>query len=301
MKPLLLTLPLLLLACGEPFSNATFEADLDYLQAAPTAAQIRLGGPSADLSGVFIVTEPAEFYVYTRQAMLSLNGTAFRLLRDVDRLLESAPTTRGADHRIWLPEAHPLDPLEHQFEMRRTEDGFDYVLSQRPHGAQSAHLPTLFGHVVPSLDGGPTTGHLTLDFDASARVTGTPTAGQLHVAYTFDGGTTHLELVFDGFDYGAGPLDAVYRFERTPDGAGWFDYGAPTEDLDWVDVRARWTPTGAGRVDLRAIDGETSAHLSECWGTDFGSAWTKFGIQETGDRDACAFPEASWPESTQVE
>lgn len=286
-------LPLLLLfACAEPFSNAPFDDDRAYLAAAPRAVRLQLGGPglAGPAAGGLIVAEPAEFYVYTRTTMRHLNGTALRLLHDVDRLLESAPDTRSSEHREWAPAAHALDPLEHRFRMTRTDEGFDYTLTQRRRRSDAPFVPTLYGHFAPETG----EGHLTVDLDAVGAVHGTALGGALYLEYHLDGDTTRLVMRFDGYDFGEGGLDATYRFERAPDGSGAFDFGGPGDEGDWIEIRTRWQVDGAGRADVYA----GPYVVSECWDTEFAAIERTTTLGAPPAEPRCAFAEASRPEST---
>lgn len=285
MKRLLLCL--LVVGCGDEFSNAPLEADRDFLQAAPSAARLRLSVGAAD--GTLrqaLVEAPAEFYVFTRQTVLGLNALGFNLLRDVDRLVAAPPTVRGADRRVWETPAQGLEPHAARFAMTRADADFDFELAQDD-------TTTLTGAFSPATG----TGALTFDLDAVAKVTGSPAQGQLRVDYALAGRAVDLAIAFDGFaPTGAEPTDAAYHFQRDEDGAGTFDFAFRAGDGRLVEVRSRWQPDGAGRADARVTGEGDAAVISECWGEDFAQVYYRSDEGSAGDVRDCAFRDVSLPE-----
>lgn len=276
---------LLLLGCGEEFSNATFEEDGQFVAAAPSASRLRLAiGAQDGVVRQAQSTQVGMLYEFTRTTVLNLNRTGFDILRDVDRLVVDQPTERAPGFRAWATPAGGLQPYATRFEMRRADQAFDYVLRQDA-------MPTIQGNFDPIQRAGA----LTVDVAASARLQGTADTGKLHVDYAQDGRTVDLAMQFEGFREGGALRDSAYRFRRRADESGTIDFVHHAEDSVF-EVRSRWLPTGAGRADARFTRGDQTVVIAECWGENFVPVYTVNMGEESGDITACAFPRASLPD-----
>lgn len=294
----LLACILALAGCGETFSNGFFDDDLPFIAAAPSVDALRLAGPTGEEDPLgsreqALGEELAEFYVFTRQATVSTNRAVIGLLRDVDRLVEAPPSERTADSRVWGPFSDSLDAFESRFEMTRTEGSFDYALSRR--SALEVDAPFDAALLEGSFDPTARTGQLTLDLDASRRLTGSQGTGTVEVVYRFEGGVD-LQLRFTRFSEGDGaPIDLDYAY-RQIDGEGDFEY-AFFEDTNRVEVRSRWLADGSGRADARITPEDRGAFvLTECWDSRFHQVYFSDATTERGDASKCAFAERALPE-----
>jgi hypothetical protein len=305
--PMLLALSVLTAACGEEFSNTTFDEDARFLAAAPRTQTLRLEGPApsqaaqdgvAQVQMALSLEDTAELYRFTRSTTLQLNRGVFALLRDVDHLVEVPPSERSEGRRQWGPFTHPLDPLESRFVMVRDGEGFAYALERRPNGSERDWGAVVAGRFDPDGSDGDGTGSLTFDLDMSSGLTGQPGRGLVEVQFERRGLERSVTMQFHDYAPGGGEqsYDAVYFYRRDVAG-GEFEYAFVDEQGQLIEVRSRWRQDGAGRADAR-VHAEREFLVSECWGTDFGSAWRIIEpglFTETGDADACAFESRELP------
>jgi len=183
--------------------------------------------------------------------------------------------------------------------MQRAEAGlFSYALEKRPAGTEewSAVVSGSYESAGGPRQGG---GSLTFDLDASAQLSRTPARGLVVVDYELAPGRAELALRLVGFseEPGEAPKDAAFDYRRSPEG-GLFEFGFPSEEGGWVEVRSRWRPDGAGRADGRVL-GEETLLFSECWDERFvrtWHTWTQAPEEPADAPEGCVFGELELPE-----
>jgi hypothetical protein len=299
---------------------------------ATTLTACSLGGPGAELASVLpderiqinmkvdsdlakdaADGEWSEAYLFTAQVTDDVNAMiAFPLIL-VEVITQTRPSEVSEDGSmaIWGPYGDALDPtdtlltVEHDLEL----DTYTWAFTQKPKGADdSEYVPIIVGEVDAGATDEVHSGRFTVDFTAADLLDPNVVAtGTFSSDYDVreDGVTasaTYQDFLMDGaFE----PIDAMYIYDQTPEGAGVMDLGwlddvnGDGEDDSWV-VRSRWTEEGAGRSDsLIAAGGEALVYMaSECWDGSFNAVYSEnsWAGEVGGDAGACAFEEASYPE-----
>ncbi|HJN77833.1 MAG TPA: hypothetical protein QGF58_28205 [Myxococcota bacterium] len=252
-------------------------------------------------------------YLFTARVTDDVNAMiAFPLIL-VDVITSTPPSEIAEDGNsaTWGPYGDALDPVEtilyvdHDVEL----DTYTWSFLQKPKGADdSEYVPIVLGEVDSGATREVHSGRFTVDFttadnlDPNVRATGTFTS-----EYDVQEDTVSAQAIFIDFqgERGGDPVDAVYSYDQTPDGAGqmdlgWFDdVNEDGEDDIWV-VRSRWTSEGAGRADsvIAAGGSEVSYAASECWDGSFDPVYqvNSWAGDLMGAEADCAFAETSYPE-----
>ncbi|MBU0553659.1 hypothetical protein KKF91_01425 [Myxococcota bacterium] len=271
------------LACGEPFSNDVFEDDARFIEAAPRMRVFRLSrGLGEDARFPLLAAEPAVLYTATRAALMDVDEHALSLLREIDDLVEAPPDYRAVDARAWSPPRGALDPLESRLSVTRQGATMSATLTRRRPGGAWRPL------ITAEAEDEATRGAFHLDLDAAAALGLGSTRGQVEVRFNRE--ATRLRMALSFSDYQprpeASPYDTYMIFE-IDDEAGLLDYGFPDEDGGWIDLRARWLNTGAGRAQA-ALRGEVELIWEACWDASFQEVYAASGGVEGGGASACA-------------
>jgi hypothetical protein len=153
-------------------------------------------------------------------------------------------------------------------------------------------------------------GSFTIDFNIAEVLdpVGNSGEGTLAVTYNLEGEPKTLTVNWE--DIGGDPTASVeYKYAETQDGAGDFQFTAlaDSEDpgplADVIEMRSRWTASGAGRADARIASGDNPEVLqvtaSECWSSSFALVYrtdTADWMPTIGDPAACAFTSPALPE-----
>jgi hypothetical protein len=292
----------LALGCGN-YSND----DVDFQLALPQQSDIEANLPGQALS---LETAP-EYYRATRGAMAIFNGLIEGVARIVDYVRAQPPTERGENRRVWGPypngdnpawqnrmvmvmEAAPTDPkgihIDYSLDFRRAGSGDD------------AWIPLLTGRFYPTGGVRRGRGEIRLDF-AVARQVGYPVDPTSELL--------RLELTYQRVDYpitvdlrwenitGARSPGGVIQYVEEASGAGSLVFGWQVADnvlVQALEIRSRWTATGAGRSDARVTEGFAAAFSGvvgiDCWGVGAQPAYKLRNFApkvDEGDVTACVF------------
>ena len=147
--------------------------------------------------------------------------------------------------------------------------------------------------------GGPAQGSFSVDMTLAHRLDpiANPAEGQVVAGWNVgvDQRDVHVHLtdVHAGSD---APATADVGSQMKADGSGTLAFDALSSDA--TRVRSRWNPSGAGRADVEAQDGDagTAFLVTECWDSSFERVYAlgrtpDGGVASEGDASACAFSE----------
>ncbi len=281
----------LLTGCGAPLSNRLLEEDVLFRASLPAPEDVATTAPEDEADGARDLGERAQLVKTTKAVSSLYNGIVWSLLGVVDSVVQSTPSRREDDRRVWGPFAGRKAGTSSILVVQRAQEGvFSYSIDGAAVPRWAADEDTEW---VPIMTGTFTRGDSLREgegqfvLDAAAwgiidsRFDGG--AGQLAVAHTRRGEAVALDVVVAGWlTERHGELDASYRFRRSAAGDGFFEYDTVDEvvgnggEPESYIVRARWTPGRAGRGDflLRGLgDGAPGA---ECWDEDLGRTWWSF-------------------------
>ena len=276
-----LLLPLLaLVACDSPISNRMFYEDAEFLAAVPSFVDHPLLVPDTPEADTVAHDLPVPGQATDLRAQgagvadqLTASLADLAMLADYIRYQE--PSLREEDLRSWGP-----DSLENGTRTLLVVDvlrsglgqyDWAYQLSDSSRGPwEDFYTGTHFaGATVAAGDG-----NLTADLGVLAAHLGEDREGVVRCTYDLREGTG-FDIGLEGFRETAGqaPLDAHYRYQRDPDGAGDFQYGFDVDlvtgaQLERSSVRERWLTDASLRADLQVEGGdlgETAYTLSQCW------------------------------------
>ncbi|CAM3099812.1 hypothetical protein [Corallococcus soli] len=275
---------LLAVACGGDFSNDDLEFQNALPQRKDLAAMLpdsatRTGqgtGTRRDGLAFQVLGGTSALAVQAYEVGTQFNASVDALLTLLELFRGLPPTTRETDRRIWGPflaDDHPGHELRLVMERQGTD--FAYRLQFRPRGAGEdgwwTYLPGTF-----KADGGirKGTGALALDLKA-ARANGFDTReatalDRLDIRYQTKARPTSVELLFTGA--GAALPLTRYASRQVPEGQGEMAFRLPGQELipggplETLDILARWTPDGRGKLVLTILEGDAKgAKYTECW------------------------------------
>jgi len=265
--------------------------------------------PTAKSSGDW-----AHFYVMTRQVTEKVNGLIGWTLGITHHVTTTYPPTWSDQEEglaIWGPWSDSgLDPVETGVWMRLEDDGsHSWAIFQVPKGGtiEEDAVPVIAGVVDPGSTVEEGTGVFAIDFTTAAELDPAVDAhGVFYVEYAHDPGGVDAVAAFEGYGEGDDALiHALYAYSQDAAGAGEMDL-AWLQDIDEsgtdeiLGVKTRWEATGEGRSDAVVTEGDIDETVtaSECWGSDFQTAfWTdSIGFGEAvGAESDCAFGSAEYP------
>jgi hypothetical protein len=302
------------LGCGN-YSND----DVDFQLALPEQSDME-----AKLQVSISRADSAEYYKYTRSAVLNFNALVFNLTAFVETVRGYTPTSRNGSERTWGPFADDKHPgWDLRVVMRRSTISptllhMDYWVQLRQVGQDDSGWVSLLTGQYTS-QGSARTGYGDIHFNVqSARDAGYPTdsdpglvdLAQLDVAYDRSAGASHCSTITDAAACVDMKITSVstsksksahYLYELAQDSSGHMqfdwqiltDAGVPVT----ATVTSRWLATGEGRADLVAdltpnLPRQTTLG-TDCWGSDTVATYTfrvtDNGAVTTDDATTCAF------------
>jgi hypothetical protein len=288
--------------------------------ALPTAEQLSIKLPEP-MNGQFrTIGQLAEYYTYTRNITLTLNGSSGSVLELLHSIVETPVTAVEGKVYTWGPwvakRATPgggSEPVaEYKLVVTELADGsFDYQVAGHPLPATTASSfeTVIAGHAVPGTIEAQGKGKLSLDFDAAERIdpAGNDGQGQLTIAYDLAARTLTLDAASVENQR---PTTAHYAYQDHADGSGDMVFGMRGNvdagaGLESLTLRSRWLGDGRGRGDARVSGGDVgNAEItaSECWDAlsrrvFFIAAAGALGGSE-GNVANCAFATADLPPRT---
>lgn len=259
----------------------------------------------------------ALYYEETRTVTANVNGLITGVLGITWGVVSTqTPSWTDEDETkaLWGPYQgqSALEPVSTGVYVEKVEDG-SYVWSvfQVPNGGtvEEDAVSIVLGEVDPGATREVATGRFVIDFDAAnaldpARLE----VGQFATEYSYDEAGVSALVTTDDFGYENGiKYDAAYDYDELYDGEGEMDLAyladlnlSGTDEI--VTLKSRWLADGQGRGDAQILGGDLkveAATASECWGTDFKTAfWTDTVdlYEDVGEESLCAYTPASYAE-----
>jgi hypothetical protein len=272
-----------------------------YSEAVPSPRDVELRVPGNPNPNALTLGETARFYAETYRITRSINGGVYVVLSILGDIVRLPPTEVGADYAVWGPWTPALEPTTFVLTVRQVgEAQYTYGLAMRPRTSSSDAdwVAIIEGEAdlsrADALEG---RGGFVLDLSAYARLN--PLAemeGRMAVDYehrprSWRSVEVTLEGVRERRDPRAVPRDALYRYLEEADTSGEFQFAyfenvhGPLDlrpEPELVQIRSRWSASGAGRADARVSGDEIGVDLlgylglsqdwvqaSECWDDGF--------------------------------
>ena len=217
------------------------------------------------------------YHLKAGYASQAVNGMLEGVLMPLEGLRELEPEWEDEENNIvrYGPDQRPGESVERQLLIEWPEDDSRIWTVQEDAGEGWV---TVFEGIV---DAGSTdqdsSGEVTAWFDLMvAEDNPGPPSGAFFADYA--DGHTEVEVYsdFDGVQIGPDLLTSKIHFQTLGGNGGNVDFEFSDEDvspgpgLEVAIGHGRWMPDGAGRADVRVIDGDQGeGTLSECWGKLF--------------------------------
>ncbi len=297
-----LSVLLLAAGCGN-WSND----DLVFMNAFPSKAELSSKLPEGTArSGLFgeradalAVGEQSAAYENTRNTSRSFNAMLDALLLPIDAVRSRPPTQREGDRRIWGPIADRNQP---GFEVRVTmdrssEDVFSYRVEFRRQGTgewaavllgdfkADAGVRKGFGSVQLRVKRARDLGLAMRDLDA---------VDTLEIGYSTASDPIRADLIIHAVPGTPGVSQIGLSYQERSDKAGalTFDLFGLSPQIERLQLKSRWLPSGEGRSDSTVLEGTyAGATKLECWDAQFAvvharESWP--GGVNDGLQSACA-------------
>lgn len=306
----------LLTACGDPWSNALFIQDAEFLAAIPSAENLSVSFPDsaqADPVTTFALLplpgHAADLRAQTAGVAANLNASLAELLALGDYVRSDEPSARDDDLRTWGPGSleNGTRSLLLVDVLRSGVGQYDwaFMVSESSAGPWD---PFYQGTHYSGLSVARGDGSFEADIGSLAAALGEDRTGLVSASYDLREGT-FLELELQDYRQAATdqPLNAHYLYEVAATGAADFQYGLEAElsggeALERVAVRTRWKPSTAMRADSRMYSGDLGNDeltISQCW-DEMGElvyqqdSWDL--LELIGNASDCAYGKPLWAE-----
>lgn len=253
----------------------------DFRSGVPSKDQVTLNVPGAAHASIgrsqdALQGQTSDFYVLTRVATVIVNGGAAAWLDLLKNVVSNPPTSSSGNSMTWGPSNDPLSANVYKLVVSKTgSNQFHYQLDAKAKGADdSTFIAIITGdHAVTGHDFGQ--GTFLVNWDAAATLPQhDQNVGQANFSYSRDV-NTGVATVDTDFTNVRDPntgnlLNAKYAYTSDP-GVFQFQELAPDNSGGTVrwSIESRWTQTGAGRADARAVQGTNTATASDCWDSNF--------------------------------
>ena len=327
-SPLLLT-ALLIGACDKPGS--------EFLEALPDRQTLEVNMPagaqttgqglsSAEIGTAHsaLVGGPASYYTLSYYHSRAVNQLGRFVLRTLERITARPPTTVGLERAVWGPLSGPGEPNEFRLTIELVETGtaavYAWWVEGKHKSTDDSAYATLAGGAFEPQNAPRGRGWFGIDFDAIGQLDPSE-GGSGRIAYAYQKNEDGV-LVFaraDDVDAAGQARTMSYSYGRNAAGGGFMLFavqediyaglvpGASNAREDLVLV-TRWRPTGPGRTDVAAANGDFGASVatsSQCWDDRFMSTYevTRLDgqvIEEDGDAATCTFGAARHPTAEEL-
>ncbi|NVI99697.1 hypothetical protein HV824_16425 [Myxococcus sp. AM009] len=310
----LLCAALLMTGCD----NATSDEDA-FRDGLPSKEMVEMRSPSRNngqgLTAFYGEGEQAEYYRATVAAAATFNLGTVGVLNLIEDIVQHVPTSINGDVAVWGPHAGPLDAVAWRLTVTRTGDhSYTWVLEgQDKNEADSAFVAFLSGAHTASVnaDGERVAGHgsgeFLIDWDRASTLPGATgdDVGTAEIRYARVAGAAESSVAADlhqirDEERPDTRVDAVYRFKQGDGAGGELDF-VIRKDIDTdprraalenLAIKSRWEATGSGRADIKLSGGDLfgEATLSECWDSNFLSAYFAISVNPVlgyGELSAC--------------
>jgi hypothetical protein len=291
-------LPLLLVGCANPISNALFIEDAEFLAAIPSLDRHGIDYPYA-LQGD---EDDGDLRAHGAAVAANLELGLSELMTLTEYLRGDEPSVREDDLRSWGPSSlsNGSRSLLLVDIIRSGVGQYDWQFQL---GDSSA------GPWAPFFEGTHYSGATVADGDGSfqadlGRLSDALDAereGLVRVSYDLREGTWLL-VELEGFRELASEraLDARYGYELSGKGAGDFQYGVESDiiegqQLERYGLRVRWKSSGEMRADARIERGDmlgATYTLSQCWDASSAMVYQEDNLDSVellGSESDCAF------------
>lgn len=239
----------------------------------------------------------SDFYALTRGVTAGVNGGVGLVLGLVKAITDHPATTVNGNTAVWGPHTEDLSPNTWKLTVTRlSAQSYEYKLEGKDKTLpDTAFVTVISGTHSPALDpnGDPMphfgAGTFTLDWDAAQTLPEhDANVGKAEVTYSRldPSADITIDVVFTQVkDAETGALvDAAYKYRKHAQQGGEFEFSinkdvdddATRTAIEHLTIRSRWLPSGAGRADVKATQGDLgsgSATANECWDTQFNSQY----------------------------
>jgi hypothetical protein len=240
----------------------------------------------------------AEYYALTVGAAVTVNGGTLWVLNLLEEIVKHPPTTIEGDVAVWGPHTDSLSPTTWKLTVTRSDDdSYSWALEGKAkQDPDSAFKVVLSGaHSVAVDENGERvkgygSGAFLIDWEKNRTL---PNAnpnemGTAEIRYSRTDASAVASVEADfrqvrDNNVPNGRLDADYRFKQTPGAGGELDFiirknidtDPARAQIENLAIKSRWEATGAGRSDIKLSGGDLfgSATVSECWDSNFLSAY----------------------------
>jgi hypothetical protein len=280
--------------------------DIDFQLAVPEREDL---AANLTTQQTMVVGDPAEYLKTTREAVTSFNALIDGLVSIVDRVRVLTPSERHGDVRVWGPFPQEDDRRwEVRMQMTRGSDarsltGHSFVYAIEYHlvgSGPTSWAPFMTGTLIPGDGLRRGTGDITLAV-ATARAAGFPVKGfdnldNLVVKYRRAVYPITVDLTYQNVATVDSP-GGNYSYSEAADGAGTMTFVWRTREtllVQAIAITSRWIPGGAGRADVRVVEGLAAAGTGrgiDCWAADGHATYVRRDFdqprRESGDPATC--------------
>lgn len=267
--------------------------------------------------------ETSDFYTFTRNTTVLVNGSTLAVLRLIDTVTKQPPTTVTQETAVWGPHTDALSRNTWKLTVTRASDRtYRYTVEARAKEAtDTAFVTVLSGSHTPAMDAagepmkGFGQGEFTLDWNTARTLPEhDENVGSMTVKYSRQTETSVITVnaafrqVKDANDT-TKRVDADYLYASTPGQGGEFDFKL---SQDWhkvigstarenLTIKSRWLETGAGRSDVKLTGGDVQSEhtVTDCWDTTFASRYLRASFYNPEERYGneathCVFTSAAY-------
>ncbi|ATB49136.1 hypothetical protein [Corallococcus macrosporus] len=311
----LLCAALLVTGCGD---DATSDEDA-FRGGLPSREMVEMRSPSRNdgqgLTAFYGEGQQAEYYRATVAAAATVNLGTAGVLNLIEEIVKHVPTSINGDVAVWGPHTGALDAVTWKLTVTRTgEHSYTWVLEGKGKDEpDTTFVAFLSGAHTASVnaDGERVRGHgsgeFLIDWEKANTLPGVTgdDVGTAEIRYARVAGAAEASVEADlhqvrDEERPDTRVDAVYRFRQAVGAGGELDF-VIRKDIDTdprraalenLAIKSRWEATGAGRADIKLSGGDLfgEATLSECWGSDFLSAYFILSVNPVlgyGELSAC--------------
>lgn len=283
--------------------------EASFREGLPSKEMVEMKTPKQNgqgLSAFYGEGQKAEYYDLTVRAAVTVNGGTLWVLGLIEEIVKHTPTSIEGDVAVWGPHTDALSPITWKLTVTRADDdSYTWDLEGKAKTAEdSAYVTVLSGtHTVAvNAEGervkGFGSGEFFIDWEKNRTLPGANQnemgTGEIRYSRTDSAAVASVEAEFRQVrdaDVQGARVDANYRYRQAPGAGGELDFvmkknidsDPARTQVENLAVKSRWEATGAGRSDIKVSGGDlrADATLSECWDSNFLSAYFVVSIYPT--------------------